>query len=102
MPFILSDSYNYTFHSLGSIGSIVLLGYMVLPSIDNYSVVFMHFVSLLGIMTINQKYFDNFKSVRYLPDDKTTLPRLSHKDDVKTPTSCKCSLGEVAHKGEVA
>jgi hypothetical protein len=64
-----SDSYNYTFHSLGSIGAIILLGYIVLPSIEKYSIMYLHFTSLLGIMTINQNYFQNFKFVHFFIKD---------------------------------
>ena len=63
--FVYSDSFNYTFQSLGSIGAIILLGYMVLPYIEKYSVICLFVGSLLGILTINYKYFQNFKSVQY-------------------------------------
>lgn len=57
----MSNDYNYTFNSLGSVGAIVLLNYMTIPVIEKSSIIFLHFSSLLGILFINRQYFSNFK-----------------------------------------
>lgn len=60
------DSYNYTFNSLGSIGSIILLGYITIPSIEKPTIFALHFFSLLGIVFINYQYVNNFINTRIL------------------------------------
>ena len=67
---IVSDSYNYTFQSLGSIGAIVLLNYIIIQSFEKQALIHFHYISLFGIIAINMKYYNNFNKTRY---SKTAL-----------------------------
>jgi len=61
--FISADSWNYTFHSMGSLGTILLLNYLTSNTYDKSSVLLAYsfqFTSLIGIIYISNKYFDNY------------------------------------------
>ncbi len=68
-----SDSYNYTFQYMGSIGAIVLLNYIILPSLKKQSAIYFHYASLFGIVVINIKYFNNFNFTRVFTPEPTTI-----------------------------
>jgi len=61
--FISADSWNYTFQSMGSLGTILLLNYITSNTYDKSSVLLAYsfqFTSLMGIIYISNKYFDNY------------------------------------------
>lgn len=61
--FTSSDSWNYTFHSMGSLGTILLLNFITSYTCDKSSVLLIYsfqFTSLIGIIYISNKYFDNY------------------------------------------
>ena len=61
--FFSPDSWNYTFHSMGSLGTILLLNYMTNYTCEQSSVLLAYsfrFTSLIGIIYISNKYFDNY------------------------------------------
>ena len=74
---VSSDSYNYTFQSMGSIGAIVLLNYIILPSLEKQSAIYFHYASLFGIVVINIKYFNNFNFTRIFTPELTTIESFS-------------------------
>lgn len=57
---IHSESYNYTFNSLGSIYAIVVLAYILQSTMDKNDIIYLHVGSLIGIVVISHKYFTNF------------------------------------------
>ena len=57
--FISCDSWNYTFHSLGSMATILLLNFTYDKPTILWSYGF-HVTSLIGIMYVSNKYFDNY------------------------------------------
>ena len=61
--FFTCDSWNYTFHSLGSMGTILLLNLCSSYTYDKSSTLWSYSVyvsSLVGIMYISSQYFDNY------------------------------------------
>lgn len=72
MPIVVSETYNYTFNSLGTIGSIILLNYIATPSIKTFDVTFFHIGSLIGIIIVSNNYFKYFESTRYCTDSLPT------------------------------
>ncbi len=57
-----SDSFNYTFNSMGSIYGIIILTIMMQSFGNKDAVIFLHYGSILGIVLINRNYYNNFKS----------------------------------------
>lgn len=55
-----SESYNYTFHSLGTVYAIVILAYVLQSMMDKSMIIYLHVGSLIGIVVISHKYFTNF------------------------------------------
>jgi hypothetical protein len=60
--FYFSDSFNYTFHSMGSIAGICILNYIWIPHIEKHLIFFMYQTSLCGIIFISYQYYKNFTS----------------------------------------
>lgn len=61
--FVSCDSWNYTFHSLGSMATILLLNLCSNFTYDKPSILWsygFHVTSLIGIMFVSNKYFDNY------------------------------------------
>ena len=58
-PIITHTSYNYTFHSLGAIGTIFML-YCVALSIDKNNIIYVHFGSLASIIIVSNLYCRNY------------------------------------------
>jgi hypothetical protein len=56
-------SYNYTFNSMGSIGTILLLNLIVSYKLDQFLAYGFHFGSLIGIIIINKEYYKNFNNI---------------------------------------
>ena len=52
----MTDFYNFTFNSLGSIGAILLLNLFSIPHIEKSSVFFLNISSLMCIVCINSQY----------------------------------------------
>ena len=73
-----SESYNYTFNTMGSIGVIFLL-FCIAVALDKTVIVYVHVGSLVSIVIINNVYCANFGSIKnlamspslVLPSDKT-------------------------------
>jgi hypothetical protein len=61
-----SDSFNYTFNSMGSILGIILLNCILVSYAEKYAIIFLHVGSLIGIVIINRDYYNNYKSNHYL------------------------------------
>ena len=61
--FKFSDSYNYTFNSMGSVLAIIILAYILQDSIDKSMIIYLHTSSMFGIIYINYKYYTRFDSV---------------------------------------
>ena len=57
-----SESYNYTFNSMGSIGVIFIL-YCMAIMMDKTVIVFVHIGSLVSIVIINNMYCANFRHI---------------------------------------
>ena len=57
----ISDSFNYTFNSLGTIFSIVLLNYFYIQIIEKTMIIYLHFGSLFSILFITNQYYLHFK-----------------------------------------
>ena len=60
-PIISHTSYNYTFHSLGAIGTIFML-YCVALSIDKSNIIYVHFGSLASIIIVSNLYCRNYEA----------------------------------------
>ena len=54
--YFFSDSYNYTFNSMGSVLAIIILAYILQDSIDKSMIIYLHTSSMFGIIYINYKY----------------------------------------------
>jgi hypothetical protein len=61
----ISDSFNYTFSTMGSVYGIIILNTIAQFSAENHLVVVLHISSLLGIIYINREYYRNFRSNHY-------------------------------------
>ena len=59
----MTDFYNYTFNSLGSIGAILLLNYISMPNIEKSGVLYLNVSSLVCIIFINCQYFINYTMI---------------------------------------
>ena len=61
--FFSVDSWNYTFHSMGSLGTILLLNWITNHTCDKSFTIYtcaFQYTSLIGIIFITSKYFDNY------------------------------------------
>jgi hypothetical protein len=57
---VVSDSYNYTFNSLGTIFSILLLNYFSIHTIEKTFVIYVYTGSLFSILFISTQYYMHF------------------------------------------
>ena len=56
----ISESYNYTFNSLGTIASILLLNYYYIQIIEKVFFVYIYAGSLFSILFISRLYYIHF------------------------------------------